>query len=501
MPTSSRPRNKVQKAFRSPSDDLGHRVVNGAAFTFLGIALRTATTIGSMAVLARLLTPADFGHIAMATVITELAAVFANFGFGSILIQRLRISRIQIDTMYWSAIGLGMSLTVLVFGLSFFASHLFQDEIVGPLLRVLCLTFILEELTMVPRSLMARQMQFKLDFYVQSSMMLVRAGTAITMALNGMGVWSLVGGAIAGVIVQSFAYQTLTGYWPRLKFSALFLKSTWRTNGGYFGNGILFYINANIDLLLVGRALGASMLGQYQNARSLTDEVRARMVQPIQRVLFPAFSAMQDDPNRFRDGILRSSRLLALAFMPMGLGIAAVAPELVRVLYGAQWLPMIPVLQVISIATGLGAAGSVGSPIFNATDRVGLSFKLYAVTTVFSILFLLVGSHWGLMGVAWSRLALAAVGLVMFRISLGLVNMQSKHILQILGAPVVAAVAMWFVIGYLRPWVHTWVSSTASQLVCLIAIGMLLYITAALAIAPHHVRDAKEVVAKLRSKT
>ena len=230
MPRPKRPRTPIQQAFNPTADNLSSRVVSGAAYTFLGIVLRTALTVGSMAVLARLLTPADFGHVAMATVVTELAAIFANFGFGSILVQRLRISRIQIDTMHWSAVALGAILTVVVFALSFVASQFFQDEKVGPLLRVLCLAFILEELSMVPRSLMSRRMQFKLDFYVQSCMLFARASTAIWMAMNGWGVWSLVGGALAGTIFQTVAYQAITGYWPRFRFSTVVLRSTWRTN-------------------------------------------------------------------------------------------------------------------------------------------------------------------------------------------------------------------------------------------------------------------------------
>ena len=104
---SNRPLTLVQRAFSPSSDNLGRRVVDSAAFTFLGIAIRTGITLGSMAILARLLTPADFGHIAMATVVTELAALFANFGFGYILIQRSKIARIQIDTMFWAALWAG----------------------------------------------------------------------------------------------------------------------------------------------------------------------------------------------------------------------------------------------------------------------------------------------------------------------------------------------------------------------------------------------------------
>lgn len=494
------PRSWIQQTFNPTADNLGSRVVNGAAFTFLGIGLRTLITMGSMAVLARLLTPADFGHIAMATVITELAAVFANFGFGAILVQRLRITRIQIDTMHWSALALGMILTALVFGLSFFASLFFQDEKVGPLLRVLCLSFILEELTMVPRSLLARRMQFKQDFYVQSGMLVARAGTSILMAMNGWGVWSLVGGALAGTVVQTIAYQALTWYWPRFKFSTVFLRSTWRTNGGYFGNGILFYINANLDFLLIGKTLGATLLGQYQNARSLTDEIRARMVQPIQRVLFPAFSAIQNDPARFQDGILRSGRLLALTFIPVGFGLAAVAPELVWVLYGEQWLPMIPVLQVISISTGLNAPTYIGSPIFNATNRVELSFKLYLVSTVIGVVFMLAGSYWGLMGVSWSRLAMTVVGLVFFRIALGLVNMHSRHILQILGGPSIAAVLMWWLIGMARESVHAWTTDRGAQLGILVVLGVAIYMATSLVASRAHVNGAKEVAFKLLRK-
>jgi O-antigen/teichoic acid export membrane protein len=266
----------------------------------------------------------------------------------------------------------------------------------------------------------------------------------------------------------------------------------------HFGNGILFYINANLDFILIGKTLGATLLGQYQNARSLTDEIRARMVQPVQRVLFPAFSAIQNDTLRFQGGILRSGRLLALAFVPVGFGIAAVAPELVWVLYGEQWLPMIPILQIISVAVGLTAPTHIGTPIFNATNRVGLSFKLYFIATVIASVLMLLGSHWGLMGVAWSRLLIALVGLVFFRISLGLVDLHSRHIWQIMGGPCVAAGLMWGLIGLAREPVVMWTANRPVQLAILIALGVAIYVLTCLIISPAHVRDAKEVVTKLR---
>jgi O-antigen/teichoic acid export membrane protein len=495
---SSRSLTLVQRAFRPSSENLGRRVVDGAAFTFMGIAIRTAITVGSMAILARLLTPADFGHIAMATVVTELAALFANFGFGYILIQRSKIARIQIDTMFWAALSLGVLLTSVVFGLSFVAGYFFDDKMVGALLHVLCLTFILEELTVVPRSLMARMMMFRADFVVQALMLFFRAGTAVIMAMHGFGVWSLVGGALAGGLFQTLAYTWTVGYRPRFRFSRRYLTSTWRTNGGYFGNGILFYINMNLDVVLVGRLLGATSLGYYQNARSLTDEVRMRMVQPLQRVLFPAFSAVQNEPERFRDGILRSGRLLAILFMPVGFGIAAVADELVPLLYGDQWLAMIPVLQVIAIGSGIGAAASVGSPIFNATDRLGLSFRLYFAATVIAVITTLAGSAWGLMGIAYAKWINAAVALLFFRVSLGLVQLGWKHIWNMIGAPFIIALVMLGTIMLAREPVYSIVTSLAGRLGCLVVLGAAIYSAGALIACRSHVGDVMLVLVKFK---
>jgi PST family polysaccharide transporter len=495
---SKRTLTLVQRAYYPSSANLGRRVVDSAAFTFLGIAIRTGITIGSMAILARLLTPADFGHIAMATVVTELAALFANFGFGYILIQRSKIARIQIDTMFWAALGLGVLLTCVVFVMSFFAGYFFDDPLVGTLLRVLCLTFILEELTVVPRSLMARMMLFRADFAVQAMMLVFRAGTAVLMAMNGYGVWSLVGGALAGGIFQTLAYNWIVGFRPRRRFDGRFLASTWRTNGGYFGNGILFYINANLDIVLVGRLLGATSLGFYQNARSLTDEVRIRMVQPVQRVLFPAFSAIQNEPERFREGILRSGRLLAVVFMPVGFGIAAVAEELVPLLYGEQWLAMIPILQVIAIGSGVGAAASVGSPIFNATDRLGLSFRLFLASTVIAAITTLIGSHWGLMGIAYAKWIITTVALVFFRIALGLVQLRWAHLLNIIGAPFACALLMFGAVMLAREPVHAVIPGLPWRFACLVLLGAAIYGASVLIACRSHLADLMIVLRKLR---
>jgi len=283
-------RNLIQRSFVLDSGNIGQRVAIGTGYKIVGIALRTAITIASTAVLARLLTPADFGYMAMATVLTEFASLFGVFGFTNVLIQRKVITRIQLDTVFWATLCVGCLLAAIVVSLSYFSDWLFDDPGVAPLLRVLSLAFIFNSLTAVPWVVLSRHMQFGIEFWAQIGVALLRAITAILCAVAGLGVWSLVIGGLVGTVGGVIVNYIFVPYLPRFRLHMPLLTRTWRTSMSYFGSNILYFINMNLDLLLIGRQLGATPLGYYQNARSLTDEIRARIAMPLQHVLFPAFA-------------------------------------------------------------------------------------------------------------------------------------------------------------------------------------------------------------------
>lgn len=490
----------VQKSFRPSTSNLGARVVHGAGFTMLGIGMRTLLTIGSMSVLARLLTPADFGHIAMAMTITELAALFSNFGFGAVLVQRRTLSRLHLDTIFWAALALGILLTVAVYAFSIFASLVFSDAMAGQLLQVLCVTFILEELIVVPNSIMLRCMMFGRLFYIQMIVLISRAGAAVLFAWADAGVWSLVWATLVANLLQLFAFWAITRYWPRWRFNGQFLRETWRTTGSYFGGGFLFYINSNIDLFLVGRAMGSTSLGIYQNARSLTDEIRARIAQPLQRVLFPAFSAMQDDRERFKSSVIKSGRLLSTIVVPIGFGVAAVADELVPILYGPQWIAMIPVLKIISAGSGIRAATTVATPIFSATNQVGLSFRLNIVSTILFVASILIGFRWGLSGVACGLLFNALVSLLMYRVALGLIGLGSSALWAMMGWPMVASALFFTAISASRSAFSDWLPAALSRGTALVALGVTVYCVTMLLFSRAHVLDVADAGSRLKAK-
>lgn len=493
-------RTAVQQAFVLRSQDMGRRVLSGASFQFLGIVLRTAVTIGSTAILARLLAPSDFGYVSMATVVTELAALFANFGLTNILIQRKRITRRNLDTVFWASLGLGAALALVVFGLSFFAAWLFRDPRVGQLLGVLCWSFVLGSLTTIPWVILIRLMQFRTEFWIQMCTLVIRTSVAIACAFAGMGAWSLVAGALTGAFVQAALGLLAVGYWPRLRFQVALLTSTWRTSGSYFGGGFLFYLNMNLDLVLVGRQLGAESLGYYQNARSLTDEIRARIAIPLQHVLFPAFASVQADPERMRAVFVRSARLVAAVVMPIGIGIAVMAQDLVPVLYGDKWLAMIGPLAMLGVSAAVRASTAIATAVINAQDKVSAAFKYQAIGSLLMVAGIAVALPYGLTGVAVAQMLVAFYSLAPFGYALRLVGLRWGAALQILGPPALACLAFVACVLLLRPITSSALQSPAWLLLAHVVTAAFVYLIALHLASRQYFADFRDIIGRLAAK-
>ncbi len=489
-------RTRLQHAYRLRTTALGKKVVRGASFQFVGIALRTVITIGSTAILARLLTPADFGLVAMATVITEFAGLFGAFGFTNVLIQRSSITRLQLDTVFWATLGVGVVLALVVLALSFVSGWLFSDPTVGSLLRLLCLTFVIGSFTAVPWVVLSRSMYFELEFLINITTVVVRTAAAVISAWMGLGVWSLVVGALVGSVTSVVLNYLAVPFRPRLRFHAPLLTRTWRTSGGYFGNTALYYASMNLDLLLIGRALGAAPLGLYQNARSLTDEIRARIAMPIQHVLFPAFSALQNDTVQFRGLVLRAGRLLAAVVIPIGFGVSANATELVMVLYGQKWVAMTPVIAMFGLSAALRASTAIASPLFNASDRVGLAFRYNLIGAGLLIGGVFVALPWGIEGVAMAVALASAYSLFVFHAAFRLMGLTWRDVTAVLGPPAMAAAVMWAVTLGLRQ--TQWSAFPAVELAGHVLAGAVVYLACLLLMSRRIWADVQAVLGVLR---
>jgi len=487
----------IRAAFKLNSDDLDRRVVNGASFKFLGIGLRIFITIASTAILARLLAPADFGYIAMATVVTEFAALFGAFGFTDVLIQRRVINRLQLDTVFWASLLLSIALASLVLLLSILAGWLFNSVEVGPLLRVLSITFVLNSLTAVSWVILSRLLRFQAEFWAQLGSVAIRSSVAIAFAYAGFGMWSLVAGALAGCLSSVVLSFVIVPFVPRFKFHKAFIMGNLRLSSYYFMGGVLYYVNMSADLLLIGRYLGATSLGYYQNARSLTDEIRARFAAPLQNVLFPAFSSIQGQTADLQTLFMRGGRLLATVIFPVGFGVSATSAELVAVLYGDKWQQMIPMVSLFGLAAAIRGSTAISGPLLNGSGRVGLALKYNIYNTILMLFGVIITLQYGIVAVAVAVTISSIFPLLVYRLGLKIIGLNTRHMILILGPPAAAASAMWAIIFSLQPIVNSIMTVGPARLLVLVGIGVVVYPLVLLIISRRHLMDLRQVLNKL----
>jgi PST family polysaccharide transporter len=356
--------------------DLGGRVARGAAWMAVFLASRALMTIASTAVLARLLTPADFGLIGMATVAVDLAGILCALGIPAIVVQSPRLTRIDLDSAFWVGIAIGTLVTALIMAGSPIVALLFDEPALAPILCVISVILLLDEISAVHFSIASRLLLVRHEVACQLASLVVRAGVSIALAAIGWGVWSLVWGTVIARVTYCALYWWLIPYVPRWRVNMTFLRRNLRAAGSYLGSAASFSFTSSIDSAAVGRFFGAAPLGLYQTAFALPEELRSRIALAIMRVSFPAFALMQSDHSAFQAGVLQSVRFLAVIIVPMGVGMAVLADSIVRVLYGSQWLSAVPLLQLAAIIGILRAFQVVLSNIYRAKGRPDLEFKI-----------------------------------------------------------------------------------------------------------------------------
>ncbi len=472
-------------------------MVRGAGFAFTGVAMRVLLTMGSTAILARLLMPEDYGLVALASIVTGLAAILNTISLSAILIQRKRIARIQCDTVFWFLAGLGVLASAVIAGLSPLFGELLGDSRIVPLLRAMSVLFLIEQLMVIQHVTMMRLMMFQLDFRIQVASLFVRIAVSILGGLLGWGAWALVAGALSGTTFNVAYMWYEFPYVPRLKFRWSFLRENIRTSASMFGNGVIAYALGNIDYVIVGRRFGAVELGYYQAAFSLSAELRNRLSGPLQRVLFPAYSLVRGEPERFRRGVTKSLLLLSAAVAPLGFGMAATAEEIVTLLYGQKWLAAIPLLQALGVAGAMRAIFSLCASMFYAINRADALFKLTLFGSPVRIGIVLAGSYWGTVGVAYGMTVAQVMGFVTGVVAFRLCGIPVRHFFTTLWPVLLSAAVMLIAVTLARTYLVADLQ-LALRFGSLIAVGAAVYATALLTLSPPLLAEVRSIAGNLR---
>ncbi|MBX2997175.1 MAG: MOP flippase family protein, partial [Caldilineaceae bacterium] len=362
--------------------------------------------------LARLLTPADFGLMSMAVVVTGFAQAFADFGLSNAIIYKQDASQEQLSTLYWLNLLVGILIFAIIWLVTPLVVAYYQESRLVSVLQWSAATFLIIPIGQQFDSLLRRELRFRTQAIIQIVAQGVYLVASVSLAWLGYGVMSLVWGLLAraGITAALQLAVAIRSHWlPKAIFRLRNLGEFVRFGFFQMGEQSFAYITNNVDYLIIGRFLGAEPLGYYTLAYNLMRLPLSFLNPIVTSVAFPSFARMKDDLERIRQGYAKILHYLSALVLPLMTGLALTAPMLIPLLYGDQWLPAVPIVQVFAL---LGAWRSLSNPIGSlllARGRADLGFYLNVARIFLLIIANLIGVQWGAIGVAISTCVAALV--------------------------------------------------------------------------------------------
>jgi O-antigen/teichoic acid export membrane protein len=355
-------------------------------------------------VLARLLGPAEFGLVALADVFLVFMQVFLAEGFAKALIQRQQIDHSHLDTVFWLNLGMSLLLCAITLGSAGWLAQQFDTPALAPILRAFSVLFVITSFSTVQQAVLERAFAFRVMALRSLVAMAVSGGVGVTMALAGAGVWSLVGQRIVYELLAVAVLWRLSDWRPGLSVNLAALKQLWGFGINTFGFNVLTFFHSRADDLLIGYFLGATALGYYSVAYRVLTILTYLLVNTSQQVALPVFSRLQDDLPRLRQAYCQATQLTSLIALPTFVGVAVLAQPLVLVVFGDQWLPAVPVLQLLALAGVTRSVTYFKSAVLMAMNKPHWRFWLGLVDTTLNVLAFVVAVRWGITAVALAYL-------------------------------------------------------------------------------------------------
>ena len=389
--------------------DLGTTTAKAVLWNYVSFAAGKVLVLVTMAVLARLLTPEDFGIVGFATLVVAYLAVLKDLGLGAALIQRRDDVEESAETVFVANLVLGAILTTGVALAAPLVAGFFREPLVTPLLRVLSFTFILEALGSIQLVLLRRNMDFRRKLIPDVGRSVVKGVVSIAAAATGFGVWALVWGQLAGVIASVILSWTVLPWHPRLRIHRHLLPSLMRFGGPLIITDIQYAIWANLDYVVVGRLLGDTALGVYTLAYRLPELLVQSVWRVLAQAVFPFFSSIQRDLALLRKGFLATIRYTQVVIVPLCFGLFIAAEPAVGALFGDQWNAAVPVLRLMAVFSLVGSIGVNAGDVYKALGRSDVLAKLAIIELVALVPSLIIGAHHGIVGVAWAHAIVAAL--------------------------------------------------------------------------------------------
>jgi O-antigen/teichoic acid export membrane protein len=383
------------------AERLTDRTTRAVQWRLASSVVGSLSQFGIGVLLARLLTPADFGVVALASVVLGLARPVGDLGIGNAVVQRADLTNRHVRTAFTCSVLLGLAATAVVAAAAPLAAVVMRNPAVTSVLRVLSVGFVCGGTAVVAGALLRRQLDFRRQFFIDTASYVVGYGViGVGFAVLGYGMWSLVWAGLSQCVVAAAAQLAVVRHSVRPLLAKRELRELLHFGVGATVNSCVNYVALNGDNFVVGRWIGAASLGLYSRAYALMNLPFVYVANVLSSVLFPAFAHVQAEPVRLRRGYLMMSQLTAMVAAPSLATLAIAAPHLIRSLYGPQWTGVVVPLQILCVAGYFRALYHVGGVVAQSVGWVYREAWRQAVYAGLVIAGAMIGSRYGLPGVA-----------------------------------------------------------------------------------------------------
>ncbi len=436
----------------------------------------------SITILARLLSPEDFGVVAMAMFVYAILDSIAWFGFDSALIQNQQAKASHYNTAFTFNVIFYTAVALLLIVLAGPAAAYYREPRVENILYVMAFgafVFGFENIGIVD---FRKNMQYQKDFQFMLSKKIIAFAVTIPLAFLWQNYWALVVGVLASRVGGTLMSYFLSPFRPRYSLkqaSELFGFSKW-----LFLNTLFFALRTRIAEPILGRMAGPMVLGHFNMAYEISNMPTTELVAPINRAVFPGYARIKDDLASMRAGYLKVIGIIALVALPAAAGIGVVAPLLVPVWLGDKWLESIPLMQVLAFSGALTAIMTNAGSVFLAmgqTRKLALLGGTY--TALLIALIIPMTNKFGAIGAAWAYIITAlVVNPIQYAFVFRMIKLKVSRFLGVLARPFASTTVMYGAVYALMQWMDTTGLAQGIQLLIAVAAGGLIYLAMALAL-------------------
>lgn len=392
---------------RGYSADLNFRqtILAAVGWSFAIKASVQIVTWAMTLIVIRILSPDDYGLLAVSQIFVNFMIGFGALGIGDALVQDKDTPPIVVSRLFGVLLMSGTILTIVTALMAWPISAWYHDPRLVPLIQVSGLGFLFTALTSVPRAFLTKYLRIRPMFIMELASGLVGAVTVISLAFAGYGVWALMLGWVATNAVKLLGFILMASeyfVWPRFGFVGvrpLFSFGIYRTF-----EYLVWMIATSADVFIISRWVGATEVGIYVVASNFATMPLSKIAPIINATAFPAFALARDRRSDVRNYLLKAVRVMATIAVPVFFGLAVTAPEIVDLVFGPNWIAAKPVLSILALAVTFRAILLVLPNFLQGIGDSKASFWTNCIATAIFVPAFIVGCQWGVVGVAWAWL-------------------------------------------------------------------------------------------------